>query len=103
MIRYASVIPFILLANATFAGPISKFDDKTPDFEGTSNIALFDLERCLTDLDGYVVPVVLRQPDRPNEINLIWVVSGSVSFGRVHLMKSDASEARSCIETGRPR
>ena len=77
-------------------------------------MALFDIERCLTDMDGWPVPYVYRQPDRVNEINILWVVIDGKTAARAHLLKSDTgvivriwgaagNQARSCVETGRPR
>lgn len=110
----AWAITLVLLTSAATAGPISKFDSKKPDFEGVSQVALFDLERCLTDMDGWPVPYIYRQPDRPNEINMLWVVTNGSTAARAHLVKSEigvtiriwnaaGNQARSCVATGRPQ
>ena len=108
------MLALLYLANAANAGPISKFESKKPDFEAVSRIALFDIERCLTDMDGWPVPYIYRQPDRPNEINMLWVITNGSTAARAHLLQSDTgvtvriwnaagNQARSCVETGRPK
>jgi hypothetical protein len=93
------------------AGPISKFDEKKPDIEQVSTVPLFDLERCFIDMDGYAGAFVYRQPDKPEEVNILWVVQG-FTIGRAHLKVVDGGVAvrvwnftgkqfRSCVETGK--
>ena len=114
MRRNILAMAFLFLGSAAAAGPISKYDSKKPDFEGVSNVPIFDIERCLTDMDGWPVPYIYRQPDRPNEINVLWVATTAMTMGRAHLIKSETgvavriwgaagNQARSCIRTGRPR
>lgn len=104
-----------LLPLQAVAGPISKFDDKKPDIETVSTVALFDLERCLTDMDGWPVPLIYRQPDRPDETNMIWLhPSYGTALARAHLKKvesgvsvriwnADGNQSKSCVATGKPK
>lgn len=104
-----------LLPIQAVAGPISKFDDKKPDIEQLSNVPLFDIERCLTDMDGWPVPFIYRQPDRPEETNMIWLhPSYGTALARAHLKKvdngvavriwnADGKQAQSCVNKGTPR
>jgi hypothetical protein len=110
------LLPVMLLALLPLqavAGPISKFDGKKPDIEIVSSIGLFDLERCLTDMDGWPVPFIYRQPDKPNEVNILWVVQ-STTKARAHLAKvdggvlvriwnADGNQSKSCVDTGRKK
>lgn len=104
-------IAFMLIGGQLNAGPMSKFEDKTPQIEMISAIDLFDLERCLTDLDGYPVPFIYRQPDRPDEMNILWVINAR-THSRAYLKKmpdgvavkiwrADGNQVKSCLRTGR--
>lgn len=109
-----SVIALIPLQ--ALAGPISKFDEQKPVTEQISTVPLFDLERCLIDMDSYAGAFVYRQPDRPEEVNIIWVVM-DFTIARAHLKVVDGAVAvriwvkgnlprkqfRSCVETGKAR
>jgi hypothetical protein len=113
MLHKTLVLGLGFLATITTAGPISKFQDDEPDIMTNSVISLFDLERCLTDMEGWPVPFIYRQPDRLDEVNILWVVNAK-TVGRAYLKKvaagvevkiwnSDGKQTRSCIETGKPR
>lgn len=107
------VIAFFAGASSYAAGPISKFEEKKPDLELISAVSIFDIERCLTDMDGWPVPFIYRQPDRPDETNILWVSTYGQTMARAHLKKagegaavriwkSAGNQARSCVETGKP-
>lgn len=67
-------------------GPISKFDRMTPNVRTTSDKSLSDIERCLMDVPGRHLPLVYRQPDRPDQAMLIWLAAGeSTAAGRIDL------------------
>ena len=109
-----SVIALIPLKAA--AGPISKFDEQKPVIEQVSTVPLFDLERCLIDMDNHAGAFVYRQPDRPEEVNILWVVM-DFTTSRAHLKVVDSGVAvriwikgnlprkqfSSCVETGKAR
>ena len=113
--KFIILIAAIFLNSAVIAaGPISKFEEKTPDVETTSSISIYDIERCLTDLDGWPVPFIYRQPDRPDETNILWVSTYGQTMARAHLKKVDSgvavriwkaagNQARSCIQSGKPK
>ena len=69
------------------AGPIAKFEEKPPADEYVTNRALGDVERCLINMDGMLVPRVFRQPDRPDESMVIWTAPNGISVGRVDLKR----------------
>lgn len=58
-------------AAAADESPISKFDSKPLKAEYVSPAGIFDIERCLIDLQAFV-PQVYRQPDRPDEVMIVW-------------------------------
>ena len=87
--------------------PISKFDSRTPDLEMASKRTLNDIERCLIDAEDWPAPNVYRQPDRPNEVTLIWPNQWPFTYARVDLTRGPdggtkvrswkmAKQARNC-------
>ena len=84
-------IAMILAGALGGAGPISKFDDKAPEAELSSSKPLGDVERCLIDLSGIPAPNVYRQPDRPDDVTLLWLANGSfngTAIGRADLHRT---------------
>ena len=47
----------------------------TARYESRKNV--YDLERCLILLDGPGVPIVYRQPDRPNQLMIVYTGGGT--------------------------
>lgn len=68
-------------------GPISKFSDRAPAYEGETERKLEDVERCMIDMRGQLAPSVYRQPDRPDAVTLIWTVPNGQTAGRVDLAR----------------
>ena len=112
MIRKLLLSSIALCASQVSAGPISKFDKKKPDLETISSVPLFDLERCLTDMEHWPLPLIYRQPDRPGEVKILWVFDSASAISRVDLLVTPSGVAvkvwnvkidgaKSCIETGR--
>ena len=102
-----------LSGSVAMAGPISKFDDRNPDLEMVSSVPLFDIERCMTDMDDWPVPFIYRQPDRPNEMNMLWV-GNMKTIARAYFVTTPAgvsvkiwgaagNQTKSCLATGKPR
>lgn len=97
---------------AVAEGPISKFNEKAPVADYRSGRKMEDIERCLIDMDGWLAPNVYRQPDKPNEVTLLWI-TGGLSAGkaaaRVDLLREPggthvrswmpAKQARACAPT----
>lgn len=66
------------------AGPIAKFETRTPVAEYDTSAKLEDVERCLIDLAQGPAPSVYRQPDRPDDVMLIWFKAPEVGSGIVY-------------------
>ena len=49
-----------------------------PDFAQTTNKKLYDLERCMIEVDAPIMPIVYRQPDRSERAMLVWDGGGGV-------------------------
>lgn len=74
-------------------GPISKWETKTPDLAYQSEAGIYDIERCMIDMPKQLVPVAFRQPDRPDEVTLIFPDQYGLSSGRVTLKKVSGGTA----------
>ena len=55
-----------LSTTAAEAADISKLQSKEISETYTSNKSIYDMERCIILLDGPGLPLVYRQPDRPD-------------------------------------
>ena len=113
MIGKILIAAVALSASVAIAGPISKFDDRKPDLEMVSSVPLFDIERCMTDMDNWPVPFIYRQPDRPGELNMLWVYNMK-TIARAYFVTTPAgvvvkiwgaagNQTNSCLATGKPR
>lgn len=76
------------------AGPLSKYDNDAPNLVYSTGAGIFDVERCLLDVNGTPVPHKIWQPDRPDRLTLIWLnpVSGAVS-ARLDVIREGDSTA----------
>jgi len=81
------VLAAAMLASAATAGPLSKFESRRPVAEYVSSAALEEIERCLMDMDGQLYPEAIRQPDRPDDVILLWPngQQSGVAFARLDL------------------
>lgn len=79
----------ILGSSIATAGPISKFDNDN-SVRLTSAKSAWDIERCLVDLGGSRAPLIYRQPDRPNNVTIIWTEASGHAVNRVDLTKTAA-------------
>jgi len=74
---------------SAFAGPISKWDTRAPDYRYVSSAKMFDVERCLIDTEGWPASMVYRQPDRPDIVTIIYVEPDGKTRARIDLVKKD--------------
>ena len=73
------------------AGQVAKFDSRQPELDYTSSARLEDVERCL--IRWAAPPMVYRQPDRPDEVSIVWAgvgLSAGTAAARVDLKKDAA-------------
>lgn len=92
------------------AGQLSGFERKAPDIESSVGRNIWDIERCMIDAKDfpYPPPSVYAQPDRPDQVTLIWQFQGK-ALRRIDLTKSEngtrvkawhpSPEARSCLRS----
>jgi hypothetical protein len=69
------------IAHADDIGSVRK---KVPEFSATVPMNMFDIERCVIDTDNIGKPWVYRQPDRPNDVMLVWESS---DFGNATVLE----------------
>lgn len=88
-IRYAAAgLILAVLSAPALAGPISKYDRRTPDADFVSPGNIFDIERCLTDMENLGgTPLVYGQPDKPDERRLIWLNDEHSASVRIDLRR----------------
>lgn len=109
--RFSFILSGLLvLSGPVSAGPLSKFEDREPVLRTVSPVALHDLERCLIDMDGWPLPMVIRQPDRPDRVTLVYYIQNR-TMGRIDLAAvaggtsvvawEIGNQGRSCVETGK--
>ena len=87
--RYGALTGALLaLSIPALAGPVSKYDRQTPQADFVSPGSIYDIERCLIDIEQLGgVPFVYSQPDKPDERRLVWLnADHGVSF-RIDLQR----------------
>jgi hypothetical protein len=85
MTRSAFLFVALMLASTAIAGPISKWDDRTPDHRYVSTANIHAVERCIIDSDGWAPPLVYRQHDRPDAVTIIYTHGDGKAAGRIDL------------------
>lgn len=78
------MIMMMAVIAALSAGPIAKFETRQPVAEYDTTTKLETVERCLIDLAQGPAPNVYRQPDRPDDVMLIWLKAPEVGGGVVY-------------------
>ncbi|MFZ1742661.1 MAG: hypothetical protein WAT93_07395 [Pontixanthobacter sp.] len=84
MRKFALALGCLILASPAFADDIGGVREKPPEFTAEIELNLFDVERCIIDTDNIGKPWVYRQPDRPNEVMLVWESS---DFGNATVLE----------------
>lgn len=69
------------------SGAVDKFDSKTPEIEGYVDRSMFEIERCLINMNRITVPYVYRQPDRPDDAMLLWTGADVAVAARADLKR----------------
>lgn len=65
-------VQLALWACPVMADDIGGVRAKPPEFTADVPKNLFDVERCIIDTDNIGKPWVYRQPDRPEDVMLVW-------------------------------
>ena len=106
MHKCVSAMIALAVSSTALAGAVDKFDSKKPEIDGYVNQGMFDIERCLINMDRVTIPTVYRQPDRPDETMLLWTGASVNVAARADLKRQGTgtyvkmwmgnSEARRC-------
>ena len=92
-----------LLGAAEPSGQVAKFDGRKPVAEYVTASQLEDVERCL--IFSGSPPQVYRQPDRPDDVSLVWT-AGGVSAGNaaarvdLHRLAAGSTRVKSWLSEG---
>lgn len=70
------------------AGPISKFESRAPSEDYVSSANIHDAERCIIDIDGFTLPRVHKQADRPGQTTIIYTDINGISVARIDLVQT---------------
>lgn len=62
----------LFTAGPALADSIGAARAKPPEFTAEVALNAFDVERCIIDADTIGKPWIYRQPDRPNEVMIVW-------------------------------
>lgn len=82
--RLSTVLAGCLLAiapSAVWAADLAGLINTTPVFTTATVKRMYDLERCMIEVDAPIMPHVYRQPDQPERVMLVW--DGGNSIGGV--------------------
>lgn len=62
----------LIAPSAAQAADLGGLIKTQPVFSQATNKKLYDLERCMIEVDAPIMPIVYRQPDRPERAMLVW-------------------------------
>lgn len=89
-IGVALIATMLAMPSSALAGPISKWDDRPPAFKYETRAGIFDIERCVVDIEKQPYPRKYWQADRPDEMKLIWMgVQLPNATGRLDIVRRD--------------
>jgi len=86
-VRISIALLMMVLSVPAFAGAVDKFDKRVAEIEGFVAQRMFDIERCLINMDRATVPWIYRQPDRPDETLLLWPAGDNTIGARIDLKR----------------
>lgn len=62
----------LIAPSAAKAADLGGLIKTQPVFSQATSKKLYDLERCMIEVDAPIMPIVYRQPDRPERAMLVW-------------------------------
>ncbi|ESZ88343.1 MAG: hypothetical protein Q27BB25_04530 [Blastomonas sp. CACIA14H2] len=89
VLRLAIAATVLAAPIAAIAGPFSKYESRQLEHDYQSRANMYDVERCIIDVDGWPPPLVFRQPDKPDRVTIIWTEDMGAG-GRLDLIQRDA-------------
>lgn len=80
---YLSLIVLLIFSSAQ-AADIGGVRAKPAEFTASVVLNSFDVERCIINRDSIGIPIIYRQPDRPDDVTFVWQSS---DFGNVTVLE----------------
>lgn len=74
------VVALTMMPTALSAADIGKLSRAQPDMQLQSEKSIYDIERCIVEVDGPGIPSIYRQPDRPNHTLIAYSMNSAVIF-----------------------
>lgn len=71
-LKWVCIVFVACVPAAAIADDIGGVRKKEPEFVASVELNIFDVERCVIDTDNIGKPWVYRQPDRPDDVMLVW-------------------------------
>lgn len=87
----------VFIPMASYGADLGKLNQKNPETIFKSKKSIFDIERCIIELDAPGLPSVYRQPDRPK----ISKIAYEQGVGVIFLITLTESESETKIEVRR--
>lgn len=76
--KIVGTLAAIFASSAAFAADIGALNKKEPDATFTSSKTIFEIERCIIEIDALGVPGVYRQPDRPDKTQIAYSIGTGI-------------------------
>lgn len=83
---FIGIITAVFITFPTVAADIGKLNQKEPDLTVTSKKTIFEIERCIIEIDALGIPSVYRQPDQPDKTQIAYSLGTGVPL-LIALMK----------------
>lgn len=68
----------LVAATPGYAADVAGLMKTVPVFSKVTGKNMYELERCMIEVDGPIMPHVYRQPDRPQRVMMVWDGGGGV-------------------------
>ena len=99
-----AILPVLVFALAlvpvgAVASDIGRLGKLEPDITLTSTKNIFDIERCIIEMDGPGIPSVYRQPDRPQRSQIAY--SAGVGVTLLITLVQESTDSKVEVRRGR--
>lgn len=78
MIKRTLLISGLIFASPALGADVAGLMKTVPVFSTATAKNMYELERCMIEVDGPIMPHVYRQPDRPQRVMMVWDGGGGV-------------------------
>ncbi|WP_273301260.1 hypothetical protein [Sphingomonas ursincola] len=72
------ILAALVAATPGYAADVAGLMKTVPVFSKVTGKNMYELERCMIEVDGPIMPHVYRQPDRPQRVMMVWDGGGGV-------------------------